>query len=149
MPKVLATVATVLILSTSVAAQDVPFSDPRPLLTRPGIDDLGVTYGHLLTCMRDKPFPNDLGPRKVTVSRSWVDSTKMIAGTAIRTLNNSELPISIGLHTSKSFAMITSVEASGKYTERERDKFQVAIFFLTDCPAIDGASGKKRGSTDG
>ena len=45
--------------------------------------------------------------------------------------------------------MITSVEARGKYTERERDKFQVAIFFLTGCPATDGASSKKRGSTDG
>ena len=113
MQRVLATVGAVFILSTSVAAQEVPFSDPRPLLTRPGIDDLGVTYGHLLTCMRDKPFPNDSGPRKVTVSRSWLDSTKVIAATAIRTLTNSELPISIGLHTGKGFAMITSVEARG------------------------------------
>ena len=117
------------------AAAEVNFSDSRPLLTRPGIDDLGVNYGHLLTCMRNKQFPPDLGPREVKISKKGDRESAKVTITSVRT--GLPLNISIDLAAFESHVLVESISVGHRYGDSERDKHGVVLLFLDGClPAV-------------
>lgn len=121
-----------LLLAFPVSAAEVDFSDSRPLLTRPGIDDLGVNYGHLLTCMRDKQFPADSGPREVQViTRDGRSESAKTTITSVRT--GQPLNISINLATFKSHVMVESISIGPRYGDSQRDRHGVVLLFLDGC----------------
>ena len=116
------------------AAAEVDYSDSRRLLTRPGIDDLGVNYGYLLTCMRDKQFPADLGPREVEISKRGDRESAKVTITSVRT--GLAFTVSINLAAFDSYVLVESITIGHRYGDSERDKHGVVLLFLEGCPAV-------------
>ena len=113
------------------AAAEVDYSDSRRLLTRPGIDDLGINYGHLLTCMRDKQFPADLGPREVRISKRGDRESAKVTITSVKT--GLPLNISFNLAASESYVLVESITIGRRYGDSERDKHGMVLLFLDAC----------------
>ena len=118
-----------------LAVAEVDFADSRPLLTRPGIDDLGVHYGHLLTCMRDKQFPADLGPREVQVSKKG-DRAESAKVTITSARTGLPVNLSINVATFESHVVVESISIGHRYGDSQRDRHGIVLLFLDGCPAV-------------
>ena len=84
---------SILLLTTSSS-----LADERVLLLRPGIDELGITYGDFLTCLETANFPTEDGPRKVDTGWFSDDVKTEINGVTFEFLTTSNTS-SVHIHT--------------------------------------------------
>lgn len=113
---------TVFLATQIFAAEVEPFSDPRPLLVRAGILDLGATYGEFLTCVRDAQFPTDAGPRNVALA----------VPRKVATVVN-DLPFVFHLAPTEEFVLINSITIGSENSARLDDKIGIVMLFFQTC----------------